>query len=163
MQRLLHFASRNPLHPLSFFAADMSDAEPTVAIAVAVPQGSVGGVVQGTAVGVPVTTRQHSSSLLDAEAEPSTAPVAVAEAYVYSPFMAKVFTGLDADKSGNLDIAEIEAALTKLGLTDTDAQTALAGFDKNGDGKVDLAEWEAGLSSEMRSAIEAKADNDGGL
>tara|TARA_B110001452_G_scaffold22322_1_gene17866 strand:- start:1487 stop:1771 length:285 start_codon:yes stop_codon:yes gene_type:complete len=75
------------------------------------------------------------------------------------PFCRQIFTGLDADHSGFLEIAEVEAALKKLGLKDLDATEAIQGFDKNGDGKVDLTEWEAGMKPEMRAAIEKIVDS----
>ena len=67
----------------------MSD-EPAIAVAVA--QGSLPpGVVEATAVGVPRVARDHSSEKRAAEAPgASSSSVPVAQAYVYSPFMAKV-------------------------------------------------------------------------
>lgn len=66
---------------------------PAVAVAEAVPQGSVAaGVVQGTAVGAPVAqaARTHARTVKAAgEAGPADSTV-VAEAFVYTPFMARV-------------------------------------------------------------------------
>ena len=114
---------------------------PAIAIAVAVPQGSVSspGVVQATALGAPVpqAARTHSGSLnaVGEAAGPADSAV-VAEAFVYTPLMAKVsrcgvlhtfwscrlatldrdcglrwqvFAGLDADHSGFLEMDEVEA------------------------------------------------------
>ena len=69
--------------------SEMSD-EPAIAVAVA--QGSLPpGVVEATAVGVPRVARDHSSEKRAAEAPgASSSSVPVAQAYVYSPFMAKV-------------------------------------------------------------------------
>ena len=85
----------------------MSD-EPAVAVAVA--QGSLpAGVVEATAVGVPRLARDHSNSARAVEpSDAAPSAVAVAEAYVYSPFMAKVFAGFDADASGYIECDELQ-------------------------------------------------------
>jgi hypothetical protein len=155
--------TRIKLEGLDSTDARMSD-EPAVAVAVGVPQGGEGGpgVVVAKAVGaaVPQIGRQHSQSVQD---DNGGAPVAIAEAFIYSPFMAKVFAGLDEDRSGFLNLNEVEAALKKCGLNESLAAETVAGCDKNNDNKISLAEWEAGLKPEVRAAIEATASVEGDL
>ena len=144
--------------------------EPAVAVAVvngAIPDTVIGGsVVTATAVGAPVqqVARVHSNTVDPAAPPPPVdESIPVAEGYVYSPFMAKIFAGLDVDHSGFLETDEITSALEKLGLESTDAQAAIEGFDTNGDGKVGLDEWEAGMKPEWREAIAAKVGDGGDL
>ena len=142
----------------------MTEPAIAVAVAVAVADGSVpAGVVQGRALGPPSpqVARGHSNTVGENQAAQPGA--AIAEAFVYSPFMAKVFTGLDAGRNGFLEIGAVEAALKKLGVTEFDPTAALKAFDTNGDGKIDLTEWEAGLTPEMRAAIERHFSTDGSL
>ena len=140
--------------------------EPAVAVAVAVADGSVpAGVVQGQSLGAPVpqVARVHSNTVPEESQAAQQPGAAIAEAFVYSPFMAKVFTGLDADRNGFLEIGAVEAALTTLGVTEFDPTAALKAFDTNGDGQIALTEWEAGLTPEMRAAIERHFSADGSL
>ena len=76
---------------------------------------------------------------------------------------AQVFEGIDVDKSGFIESGELEAALKKLDLKDTDASAALKTMDANGDGKISLAEWENGLDPSLKEAIVAKVEADGSI
>ena len=75
----------------------------------------------------------------------------------------QVFEGIDVDKSGFIESGELEAALKKLDLKDTDASAALKTMDANGDGKISLAEWENGLDPSLKEAIVAKVEADGSI
>lgn len=139
--------------------------ELAVAVAVGVPQASFDGsdgviVAQAVGAAVPQVGRQHSNSVRDDDPAP---PVAIAEAFIYSPFMAKVFEGLDEDSSGFLEIGEVEAALKKCGLDESLAAETMAGCDKDNNSRISLAEWEAGLKPEVRAAIEATASAEGNI
>jgi hypothetical protein len=116
-------------------------AEP--AVAVATLQGEVPGVVSGEAVGVPVVAvgkavgvpvaakmSSRSSELSDAGASSAADSSAVAVAFVYTPFLAKVFNDMDLNKNGLVEEDELTAALAKLGFQDL---ATLSSFDTNGD------------------------------
>ena len=75
--------------------------------------------------------------------------------------MAKVFNQFDADGNGAIDESELKRALAALELEEVDVAAALQGFDANGDGLIQLSEWEQGLTPEIRSKIELKADSEG--
>ena len=175
----------------------MSADTPAVAVAVATLDGSLrehsipddaAPVAVAVAVGAPKPSSRQSSFTNKHLAPPEpTGPVAVAEAFIYTPFMAKVmiafatflacthtsmttlfvaaqvFEGIDVDKSGFIESGELEAALKKLDLKDTDASAALKTMDANGDGKISLAEWENGLDPSLKEAIVAKVEADGSI
>jgi hypothetical protein len=108
-----------------------------VAIAVAEPyvagQHSSEGLVQGVAVGKPIeSARKHRAPA----AEPANSAV-VAESFLYSPHMAKVFAQFDTDSDGRLDSGEMKQLLLTIGLAEDDASGAMPNFDRNGDGKIE--------------------------
>ena len=146
-------------HILQALRGLVMEQEPAVAVAV-VDGALPAGVVQGQAVGVPVTQVSRGPTLNpNSDPVPSSAKAsAPVEGYIYSDFMAKVFAGIDADKSGTIEEKELAMALEKLGLDESKAKEAFDGIDKNGDGKIQLSEWESGLDPQLRAAIEAKAD-----
>ena len=113
------------------------------------------GVVQGVAIGQPIA-QQRKPNAPPAGDTGSSAEVVVAESFLYSPQMAKVFAQFDTDRNGALDLSELRKLLQAIGLREEDAESALSGFDRNGDSLIQLSEWEQGLTPGMRSAIEAQ-------
>ena len=63
-----------------------------------------------------------------------TSPV-IAESFLYSPQMAKVFAQFDTDSNGSLSLPELKKFMEVIGLSDQDAKATLSGFDANGDGR----------------------------
>ena len=130
-----------------------------VAVAQGVAQGEVQSVVSGVALGAPVPQAPKASAqgtaISDGASSSADSSAAVATAFVYTPFLAKVFHDMDVNKNGLVEEDELTAALIKLGFQD---KVTLSSFDTNNDGKIDLSEWEAGLSPELREAIMAKAE-----
>jgi len=144
----------------------MSDSDtymPAVAVAVAqlYTPGSFNaeGVVQGTAVGISQRTPRHQQPLGPSSSEPFGAPVA--ESFLYSPAMAKVFAQVDTTGNGVVDVPELQKLLVKLGLGHEDASNTMTLMDDNGDGVIQLSEWEKGLEPRIRSLIEAKVNDEG--
>ena len=150
-------------------ASSSADAPPPIEIAVAVAYtpgshiASESDAVCGVAVGAPVQRQLSARKPPSHEMTgPSTvAEGTVAESFLYSPQMAKVFAQFDTDSSGSLELSELTRLVNTLGLKDEDAAAALKKFDDNGDQKVQLAEWEKGLDDRLRALIEANLNEHG--
>jgi Ca2+-binding EF-hand superfamily protein len=70
----------------------------------------------------------------------------VAESFLYSPQMAKVFAQFDTNSDGSLDVTELRQLLLAIGLDDGDAASALPRFDTDKDGARDCdvsRRWQA--------------------
>ena len=143
--------------------------EPVVAVAQLYTPGAhqdTGVAVMGVAVGQPVARRMPSNEpALEAAAQaadvaPGSSAV-VAESFLYSPQMAKIFAQFDYDQSGTLDVQELRKLLDAIGLQEEDAAAALSCFDTNDDTQIQLSEWERGLDSRIRAVIEKKIDAEG--
>ena len=140
-------------------------AESEVAVAVAYVPGEasvVEGVVTGTAVGAPVP--QQSARRVppsDAEAAAEQPRVSVAESYLYSGQMAKVFTQFDADGDGSISLDELRDMFAFLGLEKAEADGKMSNFDANADGRIALSEWEQGLDSDLRERITQRINEQG--
>ena len=75
---------------------------------------------------------------------------------------ARAFGRFDSDRSGFLEVAELPAALSELGLQAEEAVVAevLRRYDASGDGKLDLQEF-AGLVAELK-AYQERVQSGGG-
>ena len=113
--------------------------------------------VQGVAVGAPISKKAPNTQIASTS---MTSPV-IAESFLYSPQMAKVFAQFDTDSNGSLSLPELKKFMEVIGLSDQDAKATLSGFDANGDGQIQLAEWERGLEPRMRTAIEKRLNEQG--
>ena len=75
-----------------------------------------------------------------------------------------VFNEFDKDKSGHIDIKELEAALQKMAKSNSlpvpskqDIQDALKLYDKNKDGKIELKEFTEVTRESYRKAVKNPA------
>ena len=137
-----------------------------VPVAVAYKPGegqAVPGVAVGQAVGQPVaakpSARSPTSDVKDGSEPPSR--VSVAEGYLYSDLLAKVFTQFDSDSNGTISPDELGAMLAHLGVEESDAKAKAKNFKTDANGDISLEHWNEGIDDDVRGLIQSRIGDSG--
>lgn len=138
--------------------------EDAVAVAVAYVPGQaapVEGIVTGVAVGEPAPQSSRRATVDEKASEEPAPRVSVAQSFLYSDQMAKVFSQFDKDEDGAISMDELRDMFNFLGLESAAADSKMPNFDTNKDGLIALSEWEQGLDDQLRELITTRINDEG--